>query len=85
MVGSMKLCIPLLMTFFCVVLQSVLGGLQKYYISANELLLEECWKEPKAQECASRCSKYMRCYNRNQKCCWSQCGYICWQNDESLP
>nr|XP_012598349.1 protein WFDC11 [Microcebus murinus] len=85
MVSTMKLCIPLLTTSFCAMLLSVLGSLEKPCASEREMLLEECWGQPKVKECTRTCSRTLRCEDKNQKCCWSYCGNICWdENDKSL-
>ncbi|KAL2763634.1 protein WFDC11 precursor, partial [Daubentonia madagascariensis] len=83
MVGIMKLWIPLLMILFCVLLLSVLGALKKNH-GWGELLIEECWGQPKVEECTRKCSRSFKCEERNQKCCWTYCGNICWENDKTL-
>ncbi|XP_012495881.1 PREDICTED: protein WFDC11 [Propithecus coquereli] len=83
MVGIMKLCIPLLVTFFCVVLPSVLGAWKKSCVSRDDLLIEECWGQPNVEECTRKCSKTLKCEDRTKTCCWTYCGNICWENDKS--
>uniref|UniRef100_A0A2K5RAS7 WAP four-disulfide core domain 11 n=2 Tax=Cebus imitator TaxID=2715852 RepID=A0A2K5RAS7_CEBIM len=82
MVSLMKLWIPLHMTFFCTMLLSVLGGTRRRYYK-KELLLEECWGKPNAEDCTKMCSKAFRCEDKRYKGCWTHCGNICWKNDKT--
>ncbi|XP_053429739.1 protein WFDC11 [Nycticebus coucang] len=83
MVNIMKLWIPLLMTFFCVVPLFVLGGVKRHY-KWGELLIEECWGQPKVEECTKKCSRTFKCKEQNHTCCWTYCGNICWENEITL-
>ncbi|XP_055121741.1 protein WFDC11 [Symphalangus syndactylus] len=83
MASLMKLWIPMLMTFFCMVLLSVLGEMRKKRYDRKELLLEECWGNPNVKECTNKCSKAFRCEDKNYTCCWTYCGNICWINVET--
>ncbi|XP_038289898.1 protein WFDC11-like isoform X2 [Canis lupus baileyi] len=76
----MKLWTPQLMIFFCMVLLSVLGVLKEKH-SRDERLIEECWGEPNVIECTRKCSRALRCSNKNYTCCWTYCGNICWKNE----
>uniref|UniRef100_A0A8C3YHE2 WAP four-disulfide core domain 11 n=1 Tax=Catagonus wagneri TaxID=51154 RepID=A0A8C3YHE2_9CETA len=78
MVNIMKLWTPLLMTFLCMVLLSVLGAMKEKH--SRKLLLQECWGLPNVQECDKRCSRSFRCVGINHTCCWTYCGNICWEN-----
>ncbi|XP_055451907.1 protein WFDC11-like [Psammomys obesus] len=51
------------------------GRKQKY--APGELLLEECWGQPKANDCAKKCSRTFKCVHRGHTCCWTYCGNIC--------
>eukprot|EP00071_Canis_lupus_P031190 XP_022264747.1 uncharacterized protein LOC102153638 [Canis lupus familiaris] len=79
-VSIMKLWTPQLMIFFCMVLLSVLGVLKEKH-SRDERLIEECWGEPNVIECTRKCSRALRCSNKNYTCCWTYCGNICWKNE----
>lgn len=52
-------------------------------ISEEELLLEECWGQPKANDCSKKCSRTFKCIHRNHTCCWTYCGNICAENGVS--
>lgn len=52
-------------------------------ISEKELLLEECWGQPKANDCAKKCSRTFKCIYKNHTCCWTYCGNICVENGVS--
>uniref|UniRef100_A0A8C0KMF0 WAP four-disulfide core domain 11 n=1 Tax=Canis lupus dingo TaxID=286419 RepID=A0A8C0KMF0_CANLU len=87
----MKLWTPQLMIFFCMVLLSVLGVLKEKHISfhlmsitGDERLIEECWGEPNVIECTRKCSRALRCSNKNYTCCWTYCGNICWKNEKEF-
>ncbi|XP_058419400.1 protein WFDC11-like [Diceros bicornis minor] len=82
-VSIMKLRPPLLMTFLCMVLLSVLGGIKKKH-GQDEMLIEECWGDPMVYECTKKCSRTFRCVDINHTCCWSYCGNICWKNKDTL-
>ncbi|XP_035302903.1 protein WFDC11 [Cricetulus griseus] len=62
--------------FLCVLLLPALAGRKKKY-SEGELLLEECWGQPKANDCTKRCSRTFKCVHKSYKCCWTYCGNIC--------
>ncbi|CAH6776810.1 protein WFDC11 [Phodopus roborovskii] len=71
---------PLLLLFavlLCMLLLPALGGNKKKKYSQGELLLEECWGQPKANDCTKRCSRTFKCVYRNHTCCWTYCGNIC--------
>ncbi|XP_008561599.1 PREDICTED: protein WFDC11 [Galeopterus variegatus] len=80
MVSIMMPWITLLMGFFCMVL-SVLGEMKKKH-NFQELLIEECWGQPNVKECTNKCSRHFKCRDINQKCCWTYCGNICWENEK---
>ncbi|XP_044909482.1 protein WFDC11 isoform X6 [Felis catus] len=80
-VSIMKLWMPQLMTFLCMVLLSVLGVIKEKH-SWAEMLLEECWGQPNVLECTKKCSGTFKCINKNYTCCWTYCGNICWKNKE---
>ncbi|XP_006202764.1 protein WFDC11 [Vicugna pacos] len=80
MVSIMKLWTPLLVTLVCTVLLSVLGGMKEKHTHGEEMLLAECWGEPKIHECAKKCTRTFKCLERNHTCCWTYCGNICWEN-----
>ncbi|XP_057636118.1 protein WFDC11 [Chionomys nivalis] len=66
--------------FLCMLLRlPTLGGKRKRY-SQEELLLEECWGQPKANDCSKKCSRTFKCIHRNHTCCWTYCGNICAEN-----
>nr|XP_048297419.1 protein WFDC11 [Myodes glareolus] len=78
---------PLLpsVVFLCMLLLlTALGGRKKPY-SQKELLLEECWGQPKANNCAKKCSRTFKCIYRNHTCCWTYCGNICVENGTVTP
>ncbi|XP_054430006.1 protein WFDC11 [Pteronotus mesoamericanus] len=74
-----KLWMPLLMTFLCMVLLSVLGEIKERPRLGDEALIEECWGNPSINECTRKCSKSFKCANINYTCCWTYCGNICWK------
>ncbi|XP_034497476.1 protein WFDC11 [Ailuropoda melanoleuca] len=78
-VSIMKLWTPQLMTFLCMVLLSVLGVMKEKH-SWDEMFIEECWGEPTVIECTKKCSRALKCTNKNYTCCWTYCGNICWKN-----
>ncbi|XP_077012691.1 protein WFDC11-like [Tamandua tetradactyla] len=82
-VGIMKPWTPLCMTFLCLVLLSVLGGMRKNH-GKGEDLLEQCWGDPKVEDCNRKCSRNFKCENRNYNCCWTYCGNICWKNKKNF-
>ncbi|XP_025870501.1 protein WFDC11 [Vulpes vulpes] len=84
-VSIMKIWTPQLMIFFCMVLLSVLGVLKEKHSSRHEMLIAECWGEPNVIECTRKCSRALRCSNKNYTCCWSYCGNICWKNEFMVP
>ncbi|XP_054366105.1 protein WFDC11 isoform X5 [Mirounga angustirostris] len=80
-VSIMKLWTPQLVTFLCMELLSVLGVMKEKY-SWDEMFIEECWGEPSVIECTKKCSRALKCTNKNYTCCWTYCGNICWKNKE---
>ncbi|XP_040588863.1 protein WFDC11-like [Mesocricetus auratus] len=67
-----------IVVFLCMLLLPARGGKKTY--SQGELLLEECWGQPKANDCTKRCSRTFKCIHRNHTCCWTYCGNICAEN-----
>ncbi|XP_034349781.2 protein WFDC11 isoform X4 [Arvicanthis niloticus] len=71
--------LPCLVFLWMLLLLPALGGTKnKYY--PGELLLEECWGQPKANDCTKKCSRTFKCVYRNHTCCWTYCGNICAEN-----
>ncbi|XP_035865356.1 protein WFDC11, partial [Phyllostomus discolor] len=79
-VSIMKLWTPLLMTFLCVALLSVLAEIKdRPRIGDKTGLIEECWGHPNIIDCTRKCSKLFKCARVNHTCCWTYCGNICWK------
>ncbi|XP_045689116.1 protein WFDC11-like, partial [Phyllostomus hastatus] len=78
-VSIMKLWTPLLTTFLCVVLLSVLAEIKDRPGTGDKSLIEECWGHPNIVDCTRKCSKSFKCARVNHTCCWTYCGNICWK------
>ncbi|XP_028724447.1 protein WFDC11-like [Peromyscus leucopus] len=72
----MKPSMLLLVLFLCVLLLPAPGWKKKKY-SQRELSLQECWGQPKVNDCRKKCSRRFRCLQKNHTCCWTYCGNIC--------